>query len=211
MRTSWTGRCSDFKSPLRVVVRFLWRSRETKANKCRELKKKLDETQRLLTRREAELERQREEIRELKRQTQRLETEKRIQAQATSTWLPDDPPIGTHGYGARMVSLAVNLARAVGLRGTQQSLEIVFDWLGVEQKTPHFTTIRNWLQRVGVAALKEPIERTDDWVWMVDHSNQIGPEKTLVVLGVRASRMPPPGTALKHEDVRVLTVRPGTT
>lgn len=211
MRTSWTGSWSDFKSPLRVVVRFLLRSRETKANKCRDLKQKLDETQRLLARQEAELERQREEMRELKRQTQRLETEKRIQAQATSLRLPDDPPIGTHGYGARMVSLAVNLARTVGLRGTQRSLEIVFDWLGIQQKVPHFTTVRNWLQRVGVAALKEPIEQADDWVWMADHSNQIGPEKALVVLGVRASRMPPPGTALKHEDLRLLTVRPGTT
>lgn len=148
MRTSWTGSWSDFKSPLRVVVRFLLRSRETKANKCRDLKQKLDETQRRLARQEAELERQREEMRELKRQTQRLETEKRIQAQATSLRLPDDPPIGTHGYGARMVSLAVNLARTVGLRGTQRSLEIVFDWLGIQQKVPHFTTVRNWLQRV---------------------------------------------------------------
>ena len=211
MKSSWTERWSDFKSPLRVVVQFLLRSRETKANKCRDLKRRLDEAQRLLIRRAAELERQREEIRELKRQTQRLETEKRIQSQATSPSLPDDPPIGTHGYGPRMVGVAVNLARAVGLRGTQQSLEIVFDWLGVEQKIPHFTTIRNWLQRVGVAALNEPIERADDWVWMADHSNQIGLEKALVVLGVRASQMPPPGTALKHEDVRLLMVRPGTT
>jgi hypothetical protein len=46
---------------------------------------------------------------------------------------------------------------------------------------------------------------------MADHSNQIGPEKALVVLGVRASQMPPPGTTLKHEEVRLLTARPGTT
>ena len=110
MKSLWSGKWSDFKSPLRVVVQFLLRSRETKVNKCRELKQKLDEAQRLLARREAELERQREEIRELKRRTQRLETEKRIQAQATSPSLPDDLPIGTHGYGPRMVSLAMNLA-----------------------------------------------------------------------------------------------------
>ena len=210
MKSLWRDKWSDFKSPLRVVVQFLLRSRETKANKCRELKRELDEARGLLARREAELERRKEEIREVKRQRQRLETEKRIQAQATSGSLPDDPPIGTHGYGPRMVSLAINLARAVGLRGGQRSLEIVFDWLGVQQKVPHFTTIRNWLQRVGVAALKEPIEQADDWIWMADHSNQIGPEKTLVVLGVRASQLPPPGTALAHEDVRLLMARPGT-
>lgn len=44
----------------------------------------------------------------------------------------------------------------------------------------------------------------------MDHSNQIGPEKVLCVLGVRSSQLPPPGTPLKHEDLRVLLVQPGT-
>ncbi len=210
MSTSWTTKWSDFKSPLRVVVQFLLRSREKKANKCRELKQKLDQAQRLLTQRERELEQQGEEIRELQQQVECLEDEERIRDQAGTPFLPDDPPIGTHGYGPRMVSLAVNLARTVGLRGSQRSLEIVFDWLGVEQAVPHFTTIRIWLQRVGVATLKEPLEQAKDWIWMADHSNQIGREKVLVVLGVRASQLPPSGTALKHKDVRLLTVRPGT-
>ena len=83
-------------------------------------------------------------------------------------------------------------------------------WLGVKRKLPCATTIRSWLQRVGVAALTEPLEPAEDYVWMADHSNQIGPEKTLVVLAVRASQLPPPGKALRHEDMRVLAVRPGT-
>lgn len=208
MGTSSTKRWSDFKSPLRVVVQVLLRGRETQANRYRKLKRELDGANRLLAQREKEIEQQEERIRELERQTRRLESDKLTRA---AGWLlPDDPPIGTHGYGPRMVSLAANLATSIGLRGSQRCLEIVFDWLGVQQVVPHFTTIRNWLQRVGVAALKEPVERADDWVWMADHSNQIGPEKTLVVLGVRSSEMPPPGTALKHEDVRLLMVRPGT-
>lgn len=209
MQVSWTGSGSRFKSPVRVVVQFLERSRNRKASRCRELKHELDGIQRLVARQEAKLERQMEDIRELKQQVRRLETEKRIQAQAPSP-LPADPRIGAHSYGPRLISLSVNLAQAVGLRGAQRTLKVVFDWLGVKHKIPHWTTIRNWLQRLGVAALKEPIERADDWVWMADHSNQIGPEKALVVLAVRASQMPPPGTALKHGDVRVLTVQPGT-
>lgn len=64
--------------------------------------------------------------------------------------------------------------------------------------------------RLGVAAVEEPVEQADDWIWMVDHSNQIGPEKVLCILGVRASLLPPPGTPLKHKDMRVLAVQPGT-
>ena len=75
---------------------------------------------------------------------------------------------------------------------------------------PDHTTIRDWLLRLGIATLEEPIETADDWVWMADHSNQIGQEKVLCVLGVRASELPEPGTPLKYEDMRVLKVQPGT-
>jgi hypothetical protein len=156
-----------------------------------------------------EIERQRKEIEDLKRQVRRLESKLQSETGAIRL-LPADPPIGTHGYGARMISLAVNLAQAVGFRGASRTLEIAFDWLGVQQKIPHWTAVRNWVQRLGLAAMKEPIEPADDWAWLVDHSNQIGPEKALVILGIRASQMPPPGTALKHEDLRPLLVQPGT-
>jgi hypothetical protein len=109
-----------------------------------------------------------------------------------------------------MICLAVNLARAVGLRPSERALTIFWKWLGVEQSLPDWTTIRMWLMRLGVAVLDEPWEAADDWVWMADHSNQIGPEKVLVVLGVRASQLPPPGQTLEHEDMRVLMVEPGT-
>jgi len=49
-----------------------------------------------------------------------------------------------------------------------------------------------------------------DLVIMLDHSNQIGTEKVLVVLGVNASALPEPGKALTHQDVRVLEVKPGS-
>ena len=125
MKTPWTGCGADFKSPVRVVVQFLFRSRETKANRCRDLKQELDETRRLLARQQAECDRQGQEICELKQRTQRLEIEKEILAQATSPF-PADPSVGTHGYGARMIALSVSLAQAVGLRGAQRVMEIFF-------------------------------------------------------------------------------------
>ena len=176
MNTSWTECWSHFKSPLRVVVQILLRSRETLWKSYQRQKQKLHEVNCLAARWKVELERQRKENRGLRQQVRRLETEKQIiQAQATIR-LPDDPPVNQHGYGSRMASLAVNLARAVGLRGSETVLKIMFEWLEVEQQIPHWTTIRSWLQRLGVAALNEPVEQADDWVWLVDHSNQIGPE-----------------------------------
>lgn len=109
-----------------------------------------------------------------------------------------------------MIALCVNLARTIGLRPSVRCLKIVFEWLGVQRRIPDWTTVRTWLMRVGVAAIEEPVEPADDWIWMVDHSNQIGPEKTLAVLGLRASQMPPPGEPLTQADVRTLLVQPGT-
>ncbi len=123
--------------------------------------------------------------------------------------LPHDPIRPRHEFGPKMIALCVNLGAKVGLRASVSCLEIVFDWLGADAKVPDWTTVRTWMMRVGVAAIEEPIEQADDWIWMADHSNQIGQEKALVVMGLRASKMPPPGTALTHQDVRVLTVKPG--
>ena len=109
-----------------------------------------------------------------------------------------------------MISLCVNLARRIGLRPAPDVLKMILEWLGVEAKLPDWTTVRTWMLRVGVAAIKRPIEQADDWIWMADHSNQIGPEKALAIIGLRASNMPPPGQPLTHDDVRVLELSPGT-
>src|SRR5690606_28850356 len=158
---SWTNHWSKFKSPLRVVVQTLIRSRAAAAEKRERSKRERDEAKRLLARQQAELERQRREIEELKRQVRKLEAEKRDLETAPAR-VPDDPPLPNHGYGPRLISLAVNLARAVGLRGAERTMRILFDWLGIPWKIPDFTSIRGWMQRLGIAALEAPVDKADD-------------------------------------------------
>lgn len=209
MGPSWTKVRSKCKLPLRVVGWCLWRSLQRRVRKCQRFKQQRDEARRQVAQKEVELARQQEQLCELQNRLRTLEAENRRLA-AASCRLPDDPPLQSHKYGLRMICLAINLARVVGLRPSERALKVFGDWLGIEQPLPDWTTIRTWLMRLGVAILEEPLEKADDRVWMVDHSNQIGPEKVLVVLGVRASQLPPPGETLQHEDVRVLTVQPGT-
>jgi hypothetical protein len=108
-----------------------------------------------------------------------------------------------------MISLAINVAQSIGLRGAVRALRVFFQWLGVEQAIPGRTSIRNWLQRLGIDELKQPVDFQESLVIMVDHSSQIGPEKVMLVLGVNAATLPEPGKALTHEHVRVLEVKPG--
>lgn len=211
MKESSSTAARRFKSPVRVVIGFLWRSRERLRRKIRE---RLDsasqahrELQRLTRRCEALEARERTLVDTLAR----LERERWECLREVRPSLPVDPSIGDHGYGARMIELSVRLAQTVGLRSASAAMKIFFAWLGVEQPVPHFTTIRIWLQRLGVAAMQEPVEMGDDWIWMADHSNQIGQEKILVVLSIRASHLPPPGKTLRLADLHVLAVRPGQT
>jgi len=186
---SWIEQAKKFKSPLPVVAGFLLRSRQTKAAKCKHLRDENRELQQQLQQQAQQLQQQEQEIARLRKQVHELEMQQSTESTTQPIVLPGDPPIGSHGYGARMVTLAVNLARSVGLRGAARVIETFFEWLGIQQKTPDWTTIRGWLGRLGVAAIDEPLEQADDWIWMADHSNQIGPEKALVILGVRASQL----------------------
>jgi hypothetical protein len=63
---------------------------------------------------------------------------------------------------------------------------------------------------LGVDELTQARERHEDWIWLADHSNQMGQEKVLTILGIRQCDLPPRGQTLRHEDVRVLAVVPGT-
>ncbi len=208
MATVLSSKVKQFKSPLRVVAAFLLKSRETQAAKNRRLAEQIEQHEAQRECDAKQRQRQQQQIDALKQQV--AELQQKLDEARQSVNLPEDRPLGTHGYGARMISLSTDAARSVGFRGAERVLQLVFDWLGVEQNIPSRTSIRNWLQRLGIAEMQPPLKPGEDLVIMADHSNQIGTEKVLVALSVNASTLPKSGTALKHADVRVLEVKPSS-
>jgi hypothetical protein len=102
-----------------------------------------------------------------------------------------------HQFGSVQILLMLGwVLNGISLRGTcialDWMLEIDVEW-GFDFPVPHCTTVRLWLLRLGHYKLHRPKEHASDWVWIIDHSNQIGKEKCLVILGVRISQLPPPG------------------
>lgn len=202
-------RIRQYRSPLRVVAATLLRSRESIARRLEKCKKRIAELCKQGKQQESLLQQAKDEAEALRRQLHELQ----IKVQTLENQpvrLPVDPVLPCHHYGPKMIALSINLARSSGLRSAESALQLFHDAYGITGEIPCWTTIRTWMQRVGVAAIDLPLEAADDWVWMADHSCQIGNDKVLVVLAVRASKMPPPGTALKHEDLHVLIVQPGT-
>ncbi len=204
MVVSWIEQAKQFKSPLSVVAGFLLRSRETQTHRAKSRTQEIQQLKNDLERQQRTIREQREQLAE---KDARIENQRLCKQPPT---LPDDPLLPHHEFGPKMISLCVNLARRIGLRPAPDVLKMILAWLEVDAKLPDWTTVRTWMLRVGVAAIERPIEEADDWIWMADHSNQIGPEKALAIIGLRASKMPPPGQALTHDDVRVLELSPGT-
>lgn len=201
-------RAGQYKSPVRVTAGFFLRSRETQAERARLKSEEIARLKQIIQQQQRELKQSTTDLAEVRLQAAELKIENQ-QLRQQPVVVPVDPVLPGHKFGPRMISVCVNLAMAVGMRASITCLEIVRDWLGIDVRLPDWTTVRTWLMRRGVAALEAPVEAADDWIWMSDHSNQIGQEKAFAVLGIRASKMPKPGVAIRHQDVRLLMLKPG--
>ena len=189
------------------TARNLFRSRNTQrviaerhTQQAEELRQENEQLRRKLRQSEKQLD-----------QTQQLllqEQQENEQLRKQPIKLPPDLPLPNHSYGPRMIALCMNLSKDIGFRPTETALRIVFKWLGITAKIPSFSSTRIWMCRAGIAQLQMPIEG-DDWIWLSDHSNQIGQEKILEIIGIRASDLPQPGETLPLNKMRVLANIPG--
>jgi hypothetical protein len=104
--------------------------------------------------------------------------------------------------------LALVLSAAVSLRGASRVLELWSTVFELPEAAPAWYTGRLWLLRVGYYKLTRPKAPAPDWVWIIDHTIQLGVQKCLVILGVRRAALPAPGTCLRHEDVEPIALYP---
>jgi hypothetical protein len=100
-------------------------------------------------------------------------------------------------------------ARGPDLAGRGQCrASIVFPDCDEQGEIPHPTTGRGWLLRVGLFKLQRPKALADDWVWLVDHTVQIGKARCLMIAGIRLSQLPPSGQALELKHLEPLAILP---
>jgi hypothetical protein len=62
--------------------------------------------------------------------------------------------------------------------------------------------------RLGLFELLRKKEVAKDWVWIMDHTVQLGPHKCLVIVGVRLSAWRRKKAPLEHEDLSLLNLVP---
>ena len=102
------------------------------------------------------------------------------------------------------------LSTSTSLRAAERVLEFVTDFFEINCSTPSWYAGRLWLIRLGYYKLTRPKKKSDDWIWIIDHTVQWGNEKCLAILGVRQSALPIAETILNHQDVEPLALLPVT-
>jgi hypothetical protein len=86
-----------------------------------------------------------------------------------------------------------------------------WNWASIDAAAPSYYSVRLWLLRLGLYQLNCPKERADDWMWIVDHTLQIGDHKCLIIVGIRQSAWEQlDSRVLRHEDVDLIDLQPVT-
>lgn len=198
----------QYKSTLYEIARNLLRSRNTQRARSKRLAEQIRELK-VQNERLAEQLQQSEELREQTQQRFDQQQQENDELRQRPITLPGDLPLPHHIYGPKMISLCLNLCQELGFRPARTAVRLVFGWLGIEADVPSFDAMRVWACRAGVAQLQSPVEG-DDWIWLADHSNQIGQQKVLQIIGIRVGDLPPLGETLPLGTMQVLATIPGT-
>jgi hypothetical protein len=118
--------------------------------------------------------------------------------------------VAGHQFGAGPISLFADLVlkAATSQRAAAGVLKLMAPYVPGLRRVPCANAGRLWLMRLGLFELLRKKEVARDWVWMMDHTVQLGPHKCLVIVGVRLSAWRRKKVPLKHEDLSLLKLVP---
>jgi hypothetical protein len=75
------------------------------------------------------------------------------------------------------------------------------------KRTPSINSGKLWMLKLGYYNLTKEQTIADDWIYIIDHSIQMGKEKLLLIVGIRAKDLPQ-DRALRYEDTEIIDLQP---
>lgn len=197
-RDQWKEKCLKAKSRIRslkINIRDLKKSRQDWKEKCQGHKKEVDENH-------SKIKLMEQEIESLKKKPSKS---KEIKPHASFDIRPKN-----HSYSIGQITLFIQLVLdvAIGFRGSSRVMDLTNDFFNLGLSVPAGNTGRLWLIRLGYYKLMRPKVIATDWVWIIDHTVQLGQEKCLFILGIRLCDLPPAGQCLSHKDLEPIELLP---
>jgi len=114
-----------------------------------------------------------------------------------------------HQYSCSHILLWISLVTttATSMRCASRVINLLSIFFNIFVESPSWYTGRLWLMRLGYYKIHRAKEIADDWIWIVDHSIQIGSEKCLIILGIRTRDLPE-NRSLTFNDVEPIDLVP---
>src|SRR5450755_3672155 len=116
------------------------------------------------------------------------------------------PRGGQHSLSIISLSLKLVLEAGSSLRGAAAAMALFVAEGWAAFAVPCFSTIRSWLLRLGHYNLTRPLDKTKSWLWLIDHTIQIGTQKILVILGCPLDEVPFGEHALQLSDLQLVAL-----
>jgi len=107
-------------------------------------------------------------------------------------------------------SLALVLRTGTHLKRVAEVLAMNWKWWADGGSVGTYYSVRLWLLRLGLYQLNRPKEQADDWMWIMDHTMQLGERKCLIIVAIRQSAWDAEDRVLRHEDVELIDLQPVT-
>ncbi|MGA2616388.1 MAG: hypothetical protein ABSF26_02185 [Thermoguttaceae bacterium] len=123
-----------------------------------------------------------------------------------------DTKVPRHQFPLGVVagSLALVLRAGTRLKRVAEVLALNWSWWAEGGRVGTYYSVRLWLMRLGLHQLNRPQEQADDWMWILDHTMQLGERKCLIIVGIRQSAWDADDRCLSHADVELIDLQPVT-
>jgi len=133
-------------------------------------------------------------------------------------------PPAHHTYPVFIIQLAIQQVIYAGssLRGCERNFELLAQFFCLP--TPCFSSVRQWLLRIGLYLLQIGHEFRSDWIMIIDITIELGTAKCLVILGIPQAHLPAAiagrdkskdsdnnSFVLQHQKVKILSLEVLTT
>jgi hypothetical protein len=123
-----------------------------------------------------------------------------------------DIAIARHQFPLGVVAGSLELVLRTGTRLKRVAAVLAMHgrWCGWDVRAASYYSVRLWLLRFGLYQLSRPKIQADDWIWIVDHTMQLGERKCLILVGLRQSAWDAEDRVLRQEDVEPIDLVPVT-
>ena len=94
-------------------------------------------------------------------------------------------PVPRHQFSLGVIAgcLASVLCAGMPLQRVPAAMEMQGNWCGVPLAVASYYSVRLWLLRLGLYQLSRAKQQADDWMWIIDHTLQLGDRKVPGHLG----------------------------